>query len=408
MGEIATELKAKVITPRGGGGGLALLLRARRLNLVLARFVAWVGRRKKNGPLRVSKKLVAAITHDDVMDVFRRDSDFLIAPTNRERFLKISGPFVLCMDRSPQFSLEHRAMYAALAGVDFKKLSDDAATDADAILARSHGRIDAVEDLIWPICARTSQRMFGINDMDFDLFRYVARAMFYHIFFNATGDKKVIDRAVIGGELLKGWLLDEIGKRRASGKYGDDFMGQLMRRSDVGDDMIQRTLASTLVGSIDTITGSTARLLVTVANNIPLRARMVASLGDHDKLAHYCMEGLRLWPHNPFLARQAAADTDVRGTKIKAGQKVMLMTAGAMFDRAAFPDPREIKPDRNMASYLHFGTGVHACSGRALSEMQVPMLVGKLLERNYRVDGAMKWAGPFPDCLPIRFEGRAR
>jgi cytochrome P450 len=399
------ELKAKVVTPRGGGGFIAFLLKSRRLNLVLARLIAWIGRRKKNGPLRISKGLVAVIAHGDVIDAFRRDSDFLIGPTNRSRFEALKCPFVLCMDRSPELSREHHAMYSALAGVDLIALRDAAARDADAILEQaSGGKLDVVADYFWRINALTSQRLFGISGMDFDLFCLVARAMFYHIFFNDTGDKKVIERAVIAGEMLKSWLVDEIGRRHASGDFGDDFMGHLMRRSDVDDDMICRTLTATLVGSIDTVTGASARLLVTLANNIPLRAQATAALGDMNKLTHYCMEGLRLWPHNPFLARKAGADTQIRGTKISQGQKLLLMTSAAMFDTAAFPDPRQMLADRPMSNYLHFGFGIHACSGRAVSELIMPMLIGKLLERNFRLDGAMKWAGPFPDSLVIHFD----
>jgi cytochrome P450 len=407
MGQDSDNQKAKVITPRGGGGFLAAILRGRNFNLALARLLAWIGQRKSKGPLRIGKRLVAVIRHADVIDVFRRDSDFLVAPTNRERFMRINGPFVLCMDRGPELSHEHRAMYSALAGVDLTRLRDAAADDAETILNAADGQLEAVQDYAWHVSALTSQRMFGISGMDLDLFRYVARAMFYHIFFNADGDKKVIARAEISGELLKGWLLDEMARRRACGALGDDFMGQLLRRPEVDDDMIRRTLASTLVGSIDTITGSTARLLMTITKKPALRAQMEASLGDPNRLAHYCMEGLRIWPHNPFLARQAAASTQIRGTQVSAGQKLLLMTGAAMFDTAAFPDPTKIMPDRKMSSYLHFGYGLHACSGAALSTLQIPMFIGKLLERDYRIDGKMKWAGPFPDSLPIRFGGAA-
>ncbi len=407
MGQHQAYLRDKVITPRGGGGFLAAILRGRNFNLVLARLIAWIGRRKGKGPLRISKGLVAVIRHADVIDVFRRDSDFLIAPTNRARFMNINGPFVLCMDRGPDLSHEHRAMYSALAGVNLSRLRDAASDDAEDILNTANGRTDAVQDYVWRVCALTSQRMFGISGMDFDLFRYVARAMFYHIFFNADGNEKVIERAEIGGELLKGWLLDEMARRRASGHFGDDFMGQLLRRPEVDDDMIRRTLASTLVGSIDTISGSTARLLVTLAKKPALRTQFEASLGDPERLAHYCMEGLRIWPHNPFLARQAGADTRIRGTQVTEGQKLLLMTSAAMFDTSAFPDPIKVMPDRPMTSYLHFGYGVHACSGAALSTLLIPMMIGKLLERDFRLDGRMKWAGPFPDSLPIRFGGAA-
>ena len=65
----------------------------------------------------------------------------------------------------------------------------------------------------------------------------------------------------------------------------------------------------------------------------------------------------------------------------------------------AFPDPGETRPDRPMAAYLHFGGGLHPCAGRVVNAIQIPLLVGTLLDAGARPDGAMKWVGPFPDRI---------
>lgn len=94
---------------------------------------------------------------------------------------------------------------------------------------------------------------------------------------------------------------------------------------------------------------------------------------------------------------------------IKAGARVIAFTQAAMHDPDAFPDPAEMQPDRPMAAYLHFGGGLHPCAGRVINAIQIPLLVGTLLDVGATPDGAMKWAGPFPDRMPVRIDkGAAR
>ena len=50
------------------------------------------------------RKIVLATRHEDVMEVLKRDLDFLIAPVNAERMEQVNGPFILGMDR---FGMEH-------------------------------------------------------------------------------------------------------------------------------------------------------------------------------------------------------------------------------------------------------------------------------------------------------------
>jgi cytochrome P450 len=159
-----------------------------------------------------------------------------------------------------------------------------------------------------------------------------------------------------------------------------------------------------LVGSIDTINGVTARVLKIIDHYPKLRARAVDGIQNPTRVNHYCLEAHRLWPQTPGVARKASGDTILNGTTVKTGDSMIILTSAAMFDDQAFNKPMSIRPDRPASSYLHYGAGIHACAGRALSDLQVPMMVGKLLERNYKTEGPVQWAGPFPDRLPISID----
>jgi len=116
---------------------------------------------------------------------------------------------------------------------------------------------------------------------------------------------------------------------------------------------------------------------------------------------------LRRWPHNPILMRRAPAATRLGSAEVKAGDTVIAWTQAAMLDASSFPEPARLRPDRPAGAYLHFGGGLHPCAGRAVNDVQIPLLVGALVRRGIARTGAMKWAGPFPDHFRLTFRRTA-
>jgi cytochrome P450 len=180
-------------------------------------------------------------------------------------------------------------------------------------------------------------------------------------------------------------------------------MGALLRKVP-SDDEVRRTLGGMIVGSVDTTASSVAKIVVVLSRDKCLSAAVAADVDRPERLLGWCMEALRLWPHNPILLRQAATPTTLAGVAIHEGDRVVGWTQAAMLDKSAFPDAQRLRPDRPLAAYLHFGGGVHPCAGRAVNAFQVPALVGALVRRGIRSVGPITWAGPFPDHLIVRFE----
>lgn len=391
----ASGARVDITVPPSGGG----LLKGPTVPGV----AAWLAARLLTRPLKLGKTVIAA-RHRDVDEVLRRDLDFRIAPVNADRIAAVNGPFVLGMDRDDRLTIERHALYSALSAVDIPALMSRAAVDADTLIAAAgNAWIDAVGGYGRVVAARTAQRLFGIAGPDEQTFQDVARAIFAHTFLNIGGDKVIEARALAAAAMMRDWLTTEIARRRAAGVTGEDFMGALMRQPafEGDDDAVRRTLGGMLVGSVDTTASSVAKILHVFGRDRDLAARALADAGDSARTLGWCREALRRWPHNPVVLRRTVADTRLAGVAIPAGSNVLVWTQAAMQDAEAFPAPDQLRPDRAGSAYLHFGGGLHPCAGRAVNDLQIPMLVSKILLRGVVRVGAVAWAGPFPDHLPI-------
>lgn len=395
-------LDTSIVTPTGAGGLLARLLSGPTVPAFLARVGAALARRK-NKPFKLGKRIIAA-RHAHVRELLVRDLEFNIAPINAAKILEVNGgPFILGMDRSAVLEHERRALYEALSAVDmgalWRGIETGIAARLDSLPAA--GMVDAVGGYARPIAAATAQRLFGITGPNERMFVEVVRSIFAHTFLNLGNDKVVRDRAVKAGAYMQLWFADEIANRRAEGNLGEDLMGRLLEQGLLDDDGVRRTLGGMLVGSIDTTASSVAKIVWLAAKDDRLGRGIAQDLDDIERVHGWCNEALRRWPHNPIVLRQAGGDTELGGREVKAGASVIAWTQAAMQDASAFPDPGLLRPDRDGATYLHLGGGVHPCAGRPVNRFQIPLLVAGLVRRGPLKVGRMGWAGRFPHRLPV-------
>jgi len=79
-------------------------------------------------------------------------------------------------------------------------------------------------------------------------------------------------------------------------------------------------------------------------------------------------------------SRTATQDTEIRGVKIREGQRVLLVYPTANRDPRVFTDPDRFDIDRNPA-HLGFGIGSHFCLGANLARMEMRVAFEELLRR---------------------------
>lgn len=93
-------------------------------------------------------------------------------------------------------------------------------------------------------------------------------------------------------------------------------------------------------------------------------------------------------------ARWVARDTEIAGTRVRAGQRVLVLFASANRDELAWDEPDRFDIRRDAAHQLGFGHGTHGCAGQGLARLETSAILRALLERVERIEpaGEPEWA----------------
>lgn len=103
-------------------------------------------------------------------------------------------------------------------------------------------------------------------------------------------------------------------------------------------------------------------------------------------------EILRYCPPIVHFRRTATRDTELRGQKILAGQKVVVWYVSANRDEDVFANPDVFDIERKPNDHVAFGHGPHFCLGNALARLTMRVAIGQCLERmpNLEIGGQIE------------------
>jgi cytochrome P450 len=135
----------------------------------------------------------------------------------------------------------------------------------------------------------------------------------------------------------------------------------------------------------DTTSASTAGAMQALANDPEQYARVRA---DRSLLPGIVEEAIRWTTPVQHFMRTAAADCEIGGQQIRAGDWLMLSYVAANHDPAQFPDPRRFDAARSPNRHLAFGAGAHQCLGLHLARLEMRILFEALLDRVAAVEPA--------------------
>ena len=169
-------------------------------------------------------------------------------------------------------------------------------------------------------------------------------------------------------------------------KPGEDLISMLAHSKPGGEAMNFPTYIGTfillVVAGNETTRNSISGGLLALSENPQERQKLL----DDPALIPSAVQEIVRWV-SPVLhmRRTATADTEIRGQKIRQGDKVVMWYASANRDDEAFDDPyrfdvtRYTRPD--VPTQLGFGAGQHFCLGSRLAELQLKVLFEELLKR---------------------------
>jgi cytochrome P450 len=206
---------------------------------------------------------------------------------------------------------------------------------------------------------------------------------------------------------------DLIADRRANPRK--DFISRLIQAQDEGqsltDDDVFGTIFAICVSTLDTTSTASTLVLWTLLSHPGAWDQLRA---DPSLVRPAVEEALRF--HNTstsLFLRFAREDTELAGTKIPKGTRVVLISQAASYDTEQYDDPLTLDLQRD-ANHIAFGGGVHMCIGAPLAKKILQIVFASLLERmpNLRLQdpsfrptyGPAVLAILKPVGLPVRFD----
>jgi cytochrome P450 len=167
------------------------------------------------------------------------------------------------------------------------------------------------------------------------------------------------------------------------------------RRRNLGDDLISVLITSEFDGRTmspgEVMSNCYSVLLGAVVTTPHSPNYMMAEHADDGLLDQWAAdltvtptaveEALRLASPVSHFMRYAVRDVDVHGTKIRAGDAVVVWLGAANRDEDVFPDALTFQLRRKPNKHLAFGQGPHYCVGHTVARVTLRILFTELLTR---------------------------
>jgi len=239
------------------------------------------------------------------------------------------------------------------------------------------GECDFVANIAAELPLQVIAEMMGIPQAD------------RHMIFDWSNQLIGIDDPDYGGSL-------ETGKQVSMQMYMYANQLAVERKDKAGDDLISVLMNAELDGEkLTELEFDLFFLLLAVAGNETTRnlisggmlaliehpderAKLIA---DPSRIASGVEEMLRWVSPVMHFRRTAMRDVEIRGQKIREGDKVMIYYISANRDEEIFPEPYRFDVGRTPNEHVAFGIGEHFCLGSNLARMEIRVMFEEVLRR---------------------------
>jgi cytochrome P450 len=242
-------------------------------------------------------------------------------------------------------------------------------TVIDGMLADG-GPVDLHDRLSMPLPVLVICALLGVPYEDRDDFRAWS---------DAVGDTVDGTRSATGWDSLSTYMKGLIHRKRS--EPGDDLISDLI--ADYGDKIADEDLSALCAGLLFAGHETTmVRIDLGTVLFLTNPAQREAYVRDEKFAASAIEEVLRRsMTGGGGLLRYAREDMEVGGTKIQAGDAVLLGAAAANHDERAFTDAVHFDISRPSNQHLSFGHGARYCIGANLARLELQIVFDSLLRR---------------------------
>ncbi|MFG2138207.1 cytochrome P450 [Streptomyces sp. NPDC048650] len=179
---------------------------------------------------------------------------------------------------------------------------------------------------------------------------------------------------------LQQYIADLVTDRRRAD--GEGLLHHLVAACDTGQltrAELDSMIFQLLVAGQEPVTNQITTALVTLLRH----PEQLAELAGQSRVPPRAVEELLRYDSAFELTtwRFFAQDADLHGTRVPAGDSVIVSLCAADRDPRRFPDAGTLDLDRSPNPHLAFGHGIHFCPGAALARAELQIALGTLLRR---------------------------
>lgn len=167
----------------------------------------------------------------------------------------------------------------------------------------------------------------------------------------------------------------------------DDVISRLLAPTIDGEQLTEREFKNFFVLLVsagnDTTRYTMAAGMKALIEHPDQMAELRDSIGRDPSVMDRAVEEILRWATvTMHFRRTATRDTELRGRKISAGDKVVIWFVSADYDRDQFPEPYRFDIHRTPNDHVAFGRmSPHLCLGAQLARMELKVLFEELLPR---------------------------
>jgi hypothetical protein len=266
-------------------------------------------------------------------------------------------------------------------------------------------KLELVGDFAAPLPVSVIAEMLGVPVADRDRFRHWSDETVRTLGDNTLEDRR---RAFAAMNELEAYLAAITEERRREPR--DDLISALVRAEEAGDRLSRTELFMTcvllLVAGNETTTkliGNAVLALLEHPDQMELLRR------EPERIPGAVDELLRYDGPVQLTSRMVLEDREFRGHRLRRGQQLVLLLAGANRDPERFPDPDRLDVTRPDVRHLAFSQGLHFCLGAQLARLEASLALEALVTRfpELRRDGPVVWSDNTvlrgPRVLPLAF-----
>jgi cytochrome P450 len=305
----------------------------------------------------------------------------------------------------PNHTLVRRVMVTALTPKSVKAAEPYIAATAERLLDAlpDAGEADLVPAFTAPLPNATTVHILGFPEDDAPQLMHWAKDLIESGFPGTHRNREGVEGFKEGFPDFADYIDARIEERRS--KPRDDVTTKLLELEVDGERLTPRQLRAMvrnlITGGLTTTSQLLGNLLYELFTVEGLEARLRSAV---DAVPRAIEESLRLAPPIMFIPRGCRRETDVDGSTLHDGQRVVVGTGCANRDESVFANGDVFDLDRdNLSDHLTFGYGPHFCPGAPLARAVARIGITTFLE--HFAPGAVRLTDDFVyENVPAFFE----